>query len=198
MKNIRFYLVLILSLTIVHISSAQTDKGNMIVGGSLALDFDKDSREVAGNSIDFGNTTTLILSPTVGYFVIDGLVLGAEVSFQRSKFKPDQGDGESTSSLFTFGPFAKYYLDNGLFGMATMAFGSGKSEFNSDGFSGESKIGIFSWRVGAGYAAFLNDNVSIEPMLSYGSLRREDKDADLETFDFDKSFTISVGFTIFL
>ena len=60
----------------------------------------------------------------------------------------------SGSTTFGIGPFARYYLDMGLFAQAGMNY---------------QKIGDYSYTrfgVGVGYAAFLNDAVSIEPLAS--------------------------------
>lgn len=171
---------------------AQTEQGSMIVGGDISLDFQTNKVESGGNSVDVGKTNTIEFSPQFGYFISDGLAVGAEVLYQSITFKPDGGGNDTKASVVALGPFVKYYLDNGVFAQANFGFGSSKTDFGS----GEVKSSITLWRIGAGYAAFLNDHVAVEPMLSYGSIQQKNKDTDVK--DIDNGFMISVGFTIFL
>lgn len=186
-------LLVVAIMFVVAFAHAQTEQGSMLVGGDVSLDFATNKADVGGTSVDIGKTTEIEFSPQFGYFIKDGLAIGAEVLYQSTKFEAD-GGGESTSSLVGIGPFVKYYLESGIFGQANFGFGSAKNDFGS----GETKYSASTWRLGVGYAAFLNDNVAIEPMLSYGSDRLKEKDSDPEVIQIDNSFRISVGFTIFL
>lgn len=178
---------------------AQTEQGSILAGGSLSFDFENNKAKTGSTTVDEGNTFYAAFNPQVGYFFIDGLAAGLEVELSSTRFTPDQGDNESTFTIFSVGPFLKYYHSSGFFGTGKVAFGSSKSEFVAgNGNFQEDKDNIFGWRLGAGYALFLNDKVSLEPMLSYGSYSVKDKDADPEVKDVDSSLRISVGFQIFL
>ena len=191
-------IIALITLSFSFTSYSQTDKGNLIVGGSVSFDIGSQEVESGGSTTSETDNSILFVNPSFGYFVIDGLAVGLNLSIQRSHFESDQGSFESTSSGFSVGPIVKYYLENGIFGMGTIGFGTGSTEFESGGTENESKDRLFNWQVGAGYAIFLNDHVAIEPMISYGSLRVEDRDSDIDVANISRSFTIGAGFTIFL
>lgn len=197
MKKLIFSLFFVLPAVFV---SAQTSQGNKIVGGSIAIDFNNNKEDVDGTVTDISSGNSFQFNPTFGYFVMDGLAVGAEIGFTTTKTEDDNDGDEFKSNSFTFGPFVKYYHESGAFGMGTFGFGSAKTKFTDgqDNSTNENKFGLFNWRLGVGYAAFLNDHVSVEPMLSYGSSRFKDKDAPVDFIDIYNSFTISVGLNIFL
>ena len=77
------------------------------------------------------------------------------------------GFTQTTSTFnFTLTPFAKYYLDNGLFFQASAGFGVAITSVNSGGLtsSGSSAFGISTPSVG--YAFFVNEKTSLEIALS--------------------------------
>ena len=190
-------LLVVAALFTVGLVNAQTEKGNMIVGGDVSLDFATNKAESNGTTVDVGKTTEIEFSPQFGYFVMDRLAIGAELTYQSETFKPDGGGGDDKFSLVGLGPFVKYYLENGIFGQLNAGFGSGKFETtNGQGATQETKYSASTWRLGVGYAAFLNEHIAVEPMLSYGSDVLKNKDTDVKSID--NSFRISVGFTIFL
>lgn len=175
---------------------AQTEQGSIIAGGSVSLDLNSQKAEdPSGTSVDIGSSTNISFNPTFGYFVIDNLALGLEIGISSSKFESDDGTFESKNSVTAFGPFVKYYLDNGVFGMGSVGFGSANSEFTSGGSTTSNDLSVFQWRIGVGYAAFLNEFVAVEPMVSYGSQSLTD-DADFK--DIESGITIGAGFTIFI
>lgn len=183
---------------VVTISNAQTEQGSMIVGGDVSLDFQKEKQSLGGTSTDMGKSTIVNLNPLFGYFFMDGLAAGLEVNFSNSTFKPEQIDGKGTSNTIAVGPFVKYYHESGVFGMANVSFGSAKYKNTFNGTTNETTYSNFWWRVGAGYAVFLNESISLEPMLSYQSYTNKVKDSDPESKDITSGLQISAGFHIFL
>lgn len=194
----RTLLTVIIVAAIASFASAQTEQGRILAGGSFSMEFENNKRETGSTTVDRGNSFSASFNPNVGYFFIDGLAAGLELGITSSTFKADQSDFEDRYSSFTFGPFIKYYHKSNFFGMGRFGVGSAKSEQEDAGGTDETKYGLFNWRLGAGYAVFLNDNVSLEPMLSYGSNTLKNKDADPEVKTIDNGLMISVGFQIFL
>jgi hypothetical protein len=189
--------ILLIGFTIT--GNAQTGKGRVLVGGEVSFDLANNKTDVGGTVSTDGKTTSILFAPKFGYFFMDRLVAGAEITFQSETFKPDGGGGDDKFNALAFGPFVKYYLDNGVFGMGSFGIGSAKTEFpTGQGTTNTTKYGISAWRLGVGYAAFLNDNISVEPMLSYGGDRLKNKDANPERIDITNSLTISVSLNIFL
>ena len=171
-----------------------TDKGHYIVDGSVSFSInnntiDQDAIQLKNNSFGFG------VSPKAAYFVIDRLAIGLEASFSYARNEGTDADGDknkSTGTGISVGPFARYYLVNGLFGQASLGIGS--SQNNSDDF--ESKRNLFRYQLGVGYAIFLGEQVSLEPILSYTHRKSS---IDQSTFEStNNGFTLGAGFTIYL
>ena len=103
-----------------------------------------------------------------------------------------------STSNFSFGPFARFYLPVGLFFQGFAGFGSSKFHVDvpSPGTDIDQTNGLMSWDLGAGYAYFLNDHVALEPMVGYQSSTLSDKDSD------DKNITsglyLNAALTIYL
>lgn len=95
-----------------------------------------------------------ILNPTLGYFFADNIALGASVSYSSI----------TKLNSFSVGPFARYYFNFGLFAHTGLNFSHVESaERKND----------FDFVFGAGYAAFLNDNVALEPLFTVNLLGGE-------------------------
>ncbi|MEP7266827.1 MAG: hypothetical protein ABI844_04305 [Saprospiraceae bacterium] len=129
MKKI-FYLSFFV-LLFANIASTQTEKGTWLLGGSAGYTTSK-------------NSGSLIINPSVGYFVINNLAGGGQFSLVALK-------GASSYSL---GPFIRYYFmgdDRGRFyASAGLNIGGGTGTKFGTGYS-----------LGAGYALFLNESISI-------------------------------------
>jgi outer membrane protein len=186
---------LIFTLCVVLASAgafAQIGQGTIMIGGSFGANFQTEKYKLSGNTQTVGKTTEITLTPQVGYFVIDNLAVGAGISLASYSFKPDGGGDKSTSTAFAFQPFGRYYFNN-IFGELALGIGAGNSKTGGDI---DSKFGLFTWSLGAGYAAFLNDHVAIEPKLGYMSVTQKDKDSDVK--DINSGLFISVGIQVYL
>lgn len=156
--------------------AAQTQKGSWLLGGSASF-----------NSFKQGDSkaTFLDFSPNAGYFVIDDLAIGLNLSFQS--IKPD---GEDAATLFSAGPFVRYYFVNlgektKLFGHANFGFGS-----EDDGFD---KAEFTQWGIKAGPAIFLSPSVALEIAVGYGSQKYKDFDDALNNFGLSVGFQVHLG-----
>src|SRR5699024_4323653 len=183
---------LVLSAMVIAGANAQTEQGGIMAGGSVGLNFGNYYGEYDGNKGEKTKTTNIAVMPKVGYFVADGLAVGLGLNLNSLSEKDD--DDKFTASTFLISPFARYYSSVGLFGDVSVGLGSEKSKYNDND---PDKDKIFGWSLGAGYAIFLNDNVSIEPMVSYNSISYTDGDDSKDKFK-SGQFMIQVGFNIFL
>lgn len=175
-------------------TSNPTDKGHFIVDGSVFFSTSNSKSERDGFSNE-SKSFGLGISPKAAYFVIDRLALGLETSFNYSDREFTNSEGETTSGNVTgisIGPFARYYLVNGLFGQASAGFGSSRS--NSEGTI--SKNDSFRYKLGVGYAIFLGPQVSLEPILSYRHSKNTSNRSSIESTN--NGFTLGAGFTIYL
>jgi hypothetical protein len=168
MKKILIPCILFFS---VQIASAQTDKGDWMVGGTFSLNTAK-------------NNTTISLSPNAGYFLVDNLLLGGRVGYEYSEL------GTTKVSAFDIGPFTRYYFKGRRarpFGEFDMNFQSAKLTTDL-GSSTESAVGFF---IGGGLALFLNDNVALETVLGYKNTKVENKPGT-------GGFNMRLGFQVYI
>lgn len=171
-----------------------TDKGHYIVDGSVYFAINNSKSEFNGfesksKAFGFG------LSPKAAYFVMDRFAVGVETSFNYNDGEFTDVEGRKTSTKGTSisaGPFLRYYLANGLFGEASIGFGTSK---NTSG-DYEATSNSFGYKLGVGYAIFLNQHISVEPMLSYRNTNLKDKETTVENTN--NGFTLGAGFTLYL
>lgn len=144
-------------------ASAQINQGTILVNAKSDLSFTSYSPKDGDTSSDFQ------IALKGGYFVIDNLAVGAQLGY----FKDSEADDAGTS----LGVFGRYYI-NGKF-----LLGAGVNA---------NKYGDFSYTsipLEAGYAAFITDNIAIEPTVTY-----EIQSGDQE----GSQFGIAVGFSLYL
>ena len=97
MKKIILSLAAVLAFTLT--SDAQTRKGTVLLG--------------AGSQFSEQNINTLAITPKVGYFVQDGIAIGALVNFHNDN--TDKGAYELNDNTAEIGVFGRYYVSNNLF-----------------------------------------------------------------------------------
>ena len=159
---------LLLSITavcaIVLSSSAQTEKGNFLLGGTASYESTKS--DLDGAKAD----QNLNLVPNLGYFVADNFALGTGVGYNYSKSGTASATGQNEAVVVN--PFGRYYVGLGeqfkFFGQASvpMAFGTVKST-DANGDAGD-KVGS-STSIGValspGFAYYPTKKVGIELSL---------------------------------
>jgi hypothetical protein len=160
-------------------------QGTIIGGGSLEFRSHKDGDTDIKRS-------SLSLMPWAGYLVVDNFVAGAILGVSTQKTK---GTTTSTFTDIQFGPMARYYMDNGLFGHGQFTFGSGKSKFESGGTTTENKSSTSEVRLGLGYAARISDTILFEPIAGFISESSKDKNTNVKNTE--SGFFLMAGFTIF-
>ena len=127
--------------------SAQTEAGNMIIGTSSNLTYTSES---AADCDDCDALSSMALSLSYGYFVIDNLALSAGLNFSSMSM------GDASSSTTSIGLSGRYYMSS-MFAQAGWATSS-----MTDVDASATTISI-----AAGYAHMLSDNISLEPMVMY-------------------------------
>jgi hypothetical protein len=147
------------------LSFAQTSKSNWMLGGSGSF---TSTTPEGGES-----TTKMNISPKVGYFVIDNLALGAEVSYTKNS--------SESNATTTFGPFARYYFAS--LGTSAKLFGQGEAAFGSEGGESVTQFGVH-----AGVAYFFNNSIALEGSLGYDNMKVGEAKSS--------SFGVNVGFQI--
>ncbi len=142
---------LVLFVAILLVSSfsfAQTQKGNWIISGNSSLQVMNAKPEQASSGV-----TTVTLNPSVGYFVIDGLAVGAGVTLVSAE----------GSTVFAVLPTASYYFQTASSVKPYLQLGVGYGSLKSGGNS----LGGLALGAGGGIVYLINKNVGLNAGLQY-------------------------------
>lgn len=165
-------LLISLQFMIPVFSFSQTQEGSILARGAFTVNFNNVKQEVDNNTRRLGSLTTLEFNPAAGFFIIDGIAIGVGLDWQRQSAK-DPDNKRNVEHSLTLGPFGRFYTELGPFFQAQISFGGGSEKERPDGGPEVvNSFGIFSWGIGLGYPYFLNDNISMEPLLLYRARNR--------------------------
>jgi hypothetical protein len=105
------------------------------------------------------------LTPTVGYFITDNMMVGT--GFAMGSSSEEVNDVEFKSGGMNISPFFRFYMNDAFFASAGIAIGS--SSYEEDASFGditdtyEESSSTFGLNAGVGYSLMWNDRVCIEP-----------------------------------
>jgi outer membrane protein len=192
MKGITFFAITMLASMS---ALAQFNQGRMLVGGSAEFRTIADKNKSGGTTTTNGNRTSMSVSPSFGYFVIDQLAVGASVDMAVSKWNAKtSNDVDNNTTSIQFQPFVRYYLPAGVFFQGKFGLGTAKTTY--DETYDDSKYNTSSLALSAGYAIFLSDNVALEPELGYRTSKFKNTDSD--TKNINSGIFLRIGFQIYL
>ena len=194
----KLLLAITLSVVVVPFAMAQTEKGRVMIGGNASFDMNDDRVTTSTGIRHISRYTEFTFNPNVGYFFTRGLVGGVGLNFLTSKHEPenDLGLGAVKSTGISVAPFARYYLRNGLFGVASVEFGTQKTTISTDIGDQDQEYDTNGWQAGIGYAIFLNKNIALEPIVFYQSSTLKYPNTGAKTTN--DGISASLGFNIFL
>lgn len=175
---------------------AQFQKGRILAGGNVGFSATTYKVKDNNSTSTVSKTTTFNFSPKAGYFFIDNFAAGAGLNLSTSSTKYDGTDDKNTYNTFTITPFARYYLDPGIFFQGQFGIGPGSNKDKNGNTTTTTKFTASEWSLGVGYAYFLNDNVAIEPLVSYGANSRKFKSPDVK--DVTSGLFINIGLQVYL
>ena len=151
--------------------SAQTGTGTIMIEGGSDLNYssmsvssiDVDGTDVSPNDAGMDDATNAMhFGVTGAYFVMDGLAAGLAIDYTSSS------SGDYSESSMTFGPMVRYYVgESGMWGQLSYLMGSSTEDDGTDTEDGPS---ISNLGIGVGYSAWLTDNISLNPTLSYAMM----------------------------
>jgi hypothetical protein len=171
---------------------SQTEKGQILVGGSIAGSWQNSSTEEkrSGTKILIPESETkrrtISLTPEVSYFIDTNLAIGIEGTYRyRIRIYPKQSGGgdssrtEDTRQTVRLGPTLRYYKpisdELAFFGKASAYYELGSSK--DEGFDRESDIMGFGGSVRPGITWFVSDkvgiNFSVPGLVSYSYTEEE-------------------------
>ncbi|PSL47381.1 hypothetical protein CLV51_102228 [Chitinophaga niastensis] len=183
MKRFRLLTLVLSAVLFGTAANAQIQKGNIMVGGTLAnlgLNFQKQSTQFSMN-----------LTPKAAWFIKDGLALGGYVNFGLSTNNP------GTNTNYGVGALARYFVEDKNvrkleFSKRTRFFLEGTAGFAGQNLANGASTNGLDIGIGPGISYFITPNIGLEGLLKY----------DL-TVGFGSSTTsnrinLGVGFQIYL
>ncbi len=206
-----------LSIFGVATSFAQISQGSLYFGGGLGFAIASNKKTFSGGSTtvtsDGPRSTSFSIVPGVGYFIVDKLAIGIDISFiSKSKKEPDGSGSQAgnyekeSSNLISFTPYARKFFmlsDNfgftGTFGVG-VGFGSSKLESkrgNSTVTNDESKITALEVGITPGLVFFPSKNVGLEAnfgFVGFSSTTLKKEENILNNILTTKRTETSVGF----
>ncbi|MBB6611715.1 outer membrane beta-barrel protein [Pontibacter sp. Tf4] len=179
---------------------AQTGSGTIVLSGSVG--YSKTTQD--DNASQEVDQTTFNLSPSVGYFIQDGLELGIGLGFNQTSngiLVPDgwgMSEYEMKTNLFSFNPYIRKYFmvsDKVAFtGSATAGFSTGSSSISLDGGREyKSEVSGFQVAVVPGLSFFPTEKIGIT--AAFGSLGYSELSSKPEEGD-DKTTSSTVGLNL--
>ncbi|AGC77276.1 outer membrane protein [Nonlabens dokdonensis] len=185
-----------IAIATMGITNAQTEKGKWTFGGSTTASFASNTftPEFNGTEGEESTISEFTFTPNAGYFVMDNLAVGIDLSYTSSK--EEQNGFDFTTNTIALLPNATYFFEAGDNFKPFVSAGAGliSSSFgddDSDKFSG------FAFTGEAGVAYFINSNVSLDFMVRYLNATLSNKEND----DFknkNSALGVGIGFSIFL
>lgn len=165
MKKLHFLTLSLLVLS--SVTMAQTQKGNIMVGANLL--------NVTGTFQDGANTFDLGISPKIGWFIKDGLAIGADVSLGLVHTKVDEVKTNAVN--YGVGAFGRYFINDKrvefskrskffLEGNVGFVGSNSKTKVDGNKTSSVSTNGL-GIGFGPGLAYFITPNVGLEALVKY-------------------------------
>jgi hypothetical protein len=135
--------------------------------------------------------TILNLTPQIGVFISDGLLVGGQVSLQYLKEKED----ENPTTSFAVGPFVRYYVpaNGGFRPFLQASFNVGQISYDQDG-----KTNLTEYGGGIGGAIFLGPKTSFDLFIGYNHIVSKDPDSADNWKEIIDTFGFGVGLSVFL
>lgn len=167
--------ILLLFICFIYTSSfAQIEKGNWLVGGSGSFS----SSKFKDTTPEY-KTTLLELAPDFGYFLFRKIAIGLSPHFNYSsnKFYNNPSYINTSSSYYSIGPFARYYL------LSYERHVNVFSEINYQIFKNNHNYFSFS----GGPVIFIRESVGLELKISYSKIESN-----------NRTITTGLGFQIHL
>lgn len=181
---------------VIFTTQAQTDRGQLIIGGNVQYSTSKTDADNAKASHNFS------VVPNVGFFVEDNFAIGTGIGYQSSKSAISGEFGKKEA--FVIEPFGRYYVPLAekfkFFGQLSvpMEFGNTKATDADlkvgDKTGSSTSIGV---ALSPGFAYFPSKKIGIELSLngaSYKNYRLEDADGNKIKGQGSDKFSIGTDF----
>ncbi|MDP4222823.1 MAG: outer membrane beta-barrel protein [Bacteroidota bacterium] len=207
MKKLCLFVTAIFLLSFLP-AKAQTEKGKILVSvtstaGISNIGTDLFSLGLASEKIKYPDgdinstykTFRFNMLPTIGYFIMDNLVVGGNVLVSYSRQKSTESDYKDTETSLGIGPFVRYYYPLKKiypFAEGFVGIGNWKEKW-SNGSTGEDKEGLFLWGLGIGAGLPLSESVMIDAAVGYSAQSWKQENNDKYIYG---TIGLKLGFTM--
>jgi len=193
------------------LSNAQMTKGDWVISGNTGLGFNNTTTtvKVGSQSADGPKTNIFSVSPSAGYFVIDGLAVGIDLGYMSTTTKYE--GNKTTNSTFSVMPTATYYFTNSSklvpFLGAGIGYASNKTKVNiTNGgtifdpllMQDEVTTNGLAWRVKGGVTYMATQSLGINMGVSYDQFSNKETIMNTDVKTNVKTFGVNVGFSYFI
>lgn len=211
-----FILIFIIISADTGFLSAQTTKGTFLLAEMTSIDVvgyyaqsslnlgwtTYKSKNDSGDESDPIKAFSINLIPRVGYFVVDNLVLGLDFDINYARSKRQDSDFIYKSTLFTTGPFIRYYIPTQRllpFAEINYSIGSNVYKWTDEIGEGGNKNQVQQFGFGIGMGFPLGEKVSFDTLIGYQShiVKAKENNED-NARDIIGSIGLRLGLTIFL
>ncbi|MDE1190562.1 MAG: hypothetical protein PW786_00220 [Arachidicoccus sp.] len=182
------------------VAHGQISKGNVMVGtdlGSGISGIGNSSLFGANFNLNSGSGWNIGISPKIGYFVNDNLLIGGVVNLGYDKAKNVGDISGAKTTVYGIQALGRYYISPGEHGIDNL-LKHGRFFFEANaGFAGVNvKPGNttngFAFGFGPGYSYFITPNVALEGLIKYNGL------AGGGNTNYQNSLGINFGLQVFL
>lgn len=153
-------------------------------------------------------TTNINLLPKFGYFALDNLAVGLDISliYQSRSLKGINNESNSKGTYFCVGPFVRYYIPAGKilpYLEITGGYGAeniwSRDTYSLYSHTSTSSSGLYSVGGGAGIAIPVGDRVTFDALLGYNSLTVKDPENNTDNQrTVMGTFGLKLGFSVLL
>lgn len=156
--------------------NAQTEKGNWVIGGTTTMSFGHTTSTAEFDGVESDDdlkTTTINITPSVGFFVIDNLSVGFDLGFNSNKSKINENENKVSS--FSVIPNAAYYFNASdkfkpYVGLGAGYIATSRGDDDSDKSSG------LAIRGKGGLAYFITESIAVNFAVEYLNTSQENKE----------------------
>ncbi|UOE42053.1 porin family protein [Chryseobacterium suipulveris] len=190
------------ALALFGVMNAQTEKGSWVIGGSTTLGFNSVSTKYSGGgqSADGPTVSTITVTPSVGYFVIDKLAVGVDLGVTSITSK--QGNTKDTVSSFTVMPTGTYYFRNAGNIIPYVGAGVGYGSVTQSGTYNNQSVSDsesgFAWKAKGGLVYLINQTVGIDLGVGYNQFTSKKNYSGVDVTTQVGTIGANLGFSLFL
>ncbi|MBC8754781.1 porin family protein [Kordia sp. YSTF-M3] len=192
-KLLLFVAIAFLSYTV----NAQTEKGKWVISGSTSISYATTNLTLEFDGEEISDDTKgsiFSLTPSVGYFVINNLAVGLDLSFASAN--NDNGTTDVTTSSFSSILGGTYYFEAGDKFKPFVGLGAGLIS-TSSGDDDSLKSNGLALRGKGGLAYFVNQSLSIDFSVLYLNTNQKNKE-NSDLVSKNSSIAVGLGFSLFL